>query len=112
MPRRRRLSPEQYVDAGKQAILELLDLEHACTWQEIQAKVADHPWRYDLPAVDPHHLTTARRELTAERRISESVDSYRNREIAALHRYDLSRRQTAFNEAAGGRGRRPSTALV
>jgi hypothetical protein len=105
MPRRRRLTPEQYVDAGKQAILELLDQEHACTWQEIQAKVADRPRREDLPAVDPHHLTTARRELTAERRIGESVDSYRNRDIAVLHRYDLSRRKTAFDQAAARKRR-------
>lgn len=97
---RRRLTPPQYVAAGKEAILDLLRTEHAATWAEAQAKVGDRPWRDDLPAVDPHHLTTARRELFLERRITESIDTYRGREIGVLHLTDLKRRQTAFKKAA------------
>lgn len=99
MPRGRRPT-SFYIAAGKEAIIDLLGLEHAATWQEIQAKIADRPWGDSFPPVDPHHLTTARRELVLERRITESFDTYAGRQIGVVHLTDLSRRRTAFDKAA------------
>lgn len=93
--------PRFYVNTGKEAILDLLRQEHAATWAEVQAKVADRKWPSAATRVDPHHLTTARQELLTERRIAEAPGSFRTREVPLLHLADLSRRKTAFDRAAG-----------
>ena len=95
----------RYVSAAKGAVLDLLRSEHAATWAEIQAKVGDRPWNDTLPAIDPHHLTTARHQLTAEHLITESFGAYRGRSIGVMHLTDLSRRQTALSTSAARKRR-------
>jgi hypothetical protein len=94
-----------YVAAGREAILNLLDTEHAATWAEVQAKVADRKWPTVRTRVDPHHLTTARQQLFAQNRIAQSHVTYRGRSIPILHLADLSRRKTAFKRAGARKAR-------
>src|SRR4051812_45952333 len=60
------LTPEQWVERARAAILALLDAEHAVVWPEVEAKLADRVYEPLGYKVDPHHLTTARGELQAD----------------------------------------------
>lgn len=55
-----------YVQQARQGLLELLEQEHAAFWAEVQAKIADELWPTLPNPVDPHHLTTVRRQLIEE----------------------------------------------
>lgn len=55
-----------YVQQGRHALLELLEQEHAAFWAEVQAKIADEVWPTLPNRVEPHHLSTVRRELIEE----------------------------------------------
>jgi hypothetical protein len=54
-----------YVALGEQGIRDLLAEEHAVVWTEVEAKLADRCLPSLPSSVDPHHLTTARHNLTA-----------------------------------------------
>jgi hypothetical protein len=73
MSGRARYSKEQYVDFAKRAILDLLRQEHAVTWAEAQAKIADRRWESVPTPINPHHMTTAKQELRRDGRITETA---------------------------------------
>jgi hypothetical protein len=58
---------------GRQAFLELVEQERAVFWPEVQAKIADRAWPTLPNIVDPHHLTTLRRNLIDNEEILEEV---------------------------------------
>jgi hypothetical protein len=95
------VKPRYYVDLGRQAILNLLDREHALVWLEVEAKAADHVLAGFATTIDPHHLTQARRELREEGVIQETKSRTRGgREIPVLHLAELKGRTEAYREAA------------
>jgi hypothetical protein len=98
VPRQRR-SREQWVALGREALLALLDREHAVVWDEAEAKLSD----VAPPAVhvDPHHLTTAKLLLLDEGIIAEATERTRGgRSIGVFHRIDVSGRATAIAKAS------------
>lgn len=54
---------DYYVDLGVNAIWELLEEEHAVVMPEIEAKISEEAYGSSPVPVDPHHLTTARKQL-------------------------------------------------
>jgi hypothetical protein len=91
----------KYVEWGRQAIVELLQTQHAVLWQEAQAKIADVKWPSLLLPIQPHHLTTARRELLDAEVIVESMGLARGgTNVPVLHLRDLQRRQTVVARTA------------
>ena len=61
-----KFSADQYRAFAAAAIQDLVLSEGAAVWDEIEAKVADTPWRTAPQRIDPHHLTTARRALISQ----------------------------------------------
>jgi hypothetical protein len=59
----------EWVAQARRAILDLLELEHAIAPLEIEAKLAEGAWPALPRRIDPHHLTTARRQLLLAREI-------------------------------------------
>jgi hypothetical protein len=106
-PRRTRggrlsLSVPEWVELARTGIVRLLEAEHAAVWDEVEAKLSDRPWA-DMPsAVDPHHLTTARIQLTREGVITETggVVTRGGRPISVLHLVDTRGRRSAITKAA------------
>lgn len=90
-----------YDALARQAVLDLLDREHAAIWLEIEAKLADRPHPQLPGGINPHHLTNARRELTQQQRIEQIAAVTRGgRTVAVLSLRDRHGRQTAFRRAA------------
>jgi hypothetical protein len=59
-------APEEYVQLGREAILHLLDVEHAAPWIEIEARIADRAYEPVGIRIEPHHLSAARARLTGD----------------------------------------------
>jgi hypothetical protein len=98
MPRR---SPDEYVALARSAIMELLDQEHAASWLEVEAKIADVPWPSVGYSIDKHHLSTARIELLRSGRIVDLSEGTRGgREVVIIHPAETSRRKTAIAHAS------------
>lgn len=53
----------QYVARAKAAILEVLDAEHAVVHPELEARISEGYFVSARENIDPHHITTALREL-------------------------------------------------
>lgn len=86
---------------GREAILQLLQQQHAAVWLEVEAKIADHVLQPLRHPVQPHHLTTARGQLRREQIIKETPHKTRGGgTISVLHLADLGRRRKAFQRAA------------
>jgi len=89
------------VALARQAIMELLDQEHAAAWLEIEAKITDVPWPAIGHRIDKHHLSTARIELLRSGRIEEhQADTRGGREVTIIHTADVGRRRTAIAKAS------------
>lgn len=99
--RRARLSPSEWVVLARQGILDLLEVEHAAVWDEIEAKIADVRWPTLETHIDPHHLSTARRQLIEEELVADVEEPTRGgRPIGVFHRTDLPKRKTSISRAA------------
>jgi len=93
---------------ASEAVLALLDHEHAATTTEIEAKLAEARFTHSatgrtFETIDPHHLTTARNRLTSRKLIEPVTEPTRGG--AQIPVYGLAdrvaqRRQTAFDRAA------------
>jgi hypothetical protein len=90
-----------------QAIIALLQAEHAAIWLEIEAKLADRP--YHDPAsgrllkggLNPHHLTNARKNLLEDEMIEEITQHTRGgTSINIMALSNRGRQKTAFEKAA------------
>ena len=87
-------SKEQWVKEGENAILNLLAEEHACTWDEIEAKLAHTPWTTHQ-RLDPHILTNAKKNLLASGQIHDIQGrSKGGRIVPTLQLADTLLRQT------------------
>lgn len=102
-----RRTPREYVDDAKQQILDLLEIEKAVTARELEARISEPT---DIPTfgvatnqIDPHHVTTARRELLAAEQIETSTGRTRgrSREITVFHLPIVRGNRTAIGAAAG-----------
>jgi hypothetical protein len=88
-----------WIDLGKETIVRLLEAERAAVWPEVEAKVADRSYPGNRYRIQPHHLTSARKELRDEGVISERAQSTRGgREIPFLTL--AADRSDAMKEAA------------
>lgn len=96
------MEPEDYVRLGKRGILELLHVEHAAAWREIEAKLADASWPGLGYPIDPHHLTTARQQLMTAGKIDDTAATATRggRPISIVYPTDTRRRATAIENAA------------
>jgi hypothetical protein len=55
-----RREPSEYEALGTRAIVELLRQQHAASWLEVEARIADEEWPGLGTPVNPHHLSAAR----------------------------------------------------
>lgn len=93
--------PTDWVALGWRAILQILDDEHAVVWPEVEARLSDTIPRGFSHRIDPHHLTTARRQLRAAGIIEEITAPTRGgREVEVIARTNRQGRQRAFEDAA------------
>lgn len=91
----------QWVDLGKETIVRLLQAEYAAVWPEIEAKCADWPYPPNRYPIQPHHLTTARKELRTEGVTRELSDITRGgRDIPYITLREVDRETEAIKEAA------------
>jgi hypothetical protein len=89
-----------YYDLARQAVLDLLDREHAAIWLEIEAKLADRPHPLLPGSFNPHHFTNVRRVMTQLQRIEQIAAVTRGgRSVAVLAIRDRHGRQTVFQRA-------------
>src|SRR5690349_15489328 len=91
---------ERYLSEGRQAVLELLFREHAAVWPEVQAKIADVVWPTLANVVDPHHLTTVRRELLHEGVIEQIGAPTRGGGVETVLALTSRKSERAFETAA------------
>src|SRR4051794_16434319 len=89
----------QWVDQAREAIVALLEQQHAAIWPaEIMAKIADRP-RPD--SVDPHHLTSAVNSLMFDLTIEFVEGKTRGgRSLSVLALVNRAGRARAFEDAA------------
>jgi len=103
-----KLNSGQYREIAYQAILRLLDQEHAVLDREIEAKLADRPVtstspRVTLRGLDPHHLSNALDKLIEDKRIEVVRETTRGGStipVYALTDRRALRRETRFVHAA------------
>jgi hypothetical protein len=62
-------SVQEWRQLATEAVTEFIDAERAFVMPELEAKLADQGWG-DYPAINPHHLTTARKTLESRGVIS------------------------------------------
>lgn len=95
------MRPEEYNRLAREAILGLLDQEHAAVWLEIEAKLADRPHPQVRHGLNPHHLVNAKNELLRGKLIEQIPRVTKGggtvSVFALTNRY---RRKTAFERAA------------
>jgi hypothetical protein len=90
-----------WVDLGKETIVRLLENEHAAVWPEIEAKAADRTYPGNTRRIQPHHLTTARKELRDAGVINEqSAPTRGGREVPFMTLTHVGRHGEAVKEAA------------
>jgi hypothetical protein len=54
---------EDYVSRARARIMEVLDIEHAVVHSELESRIAEAAYRGEPDNIDPHHVTTALRQL-------------------------------------------------
>jgi hypothetical protein len=90
-----------YSAIGAQRIVELLAVEHAVVWPEVEAKLADRQWTGPPFVIHPGHLTEARGDLLRRGVITEIRQRTRGgRVIPVLMPTDQWRRRRAVEDAA------------
>src|SRR5450759_445853 len=98
-------SPAYYVEAGLRAIPELLEVEHAVVWSEVEAKLADEEWGPAGHRIEPHHLSTARRALLDDGTITEQTAATKGGRPGSVFVLTSASRRTRATEAAAARKR-------
>lgn len=100
-PRRPSRTPEEYVDLGIEAVLGLLEDEHAAVAPELEAKISEQPYgNLPLP-IDAHHLTTARKLLRQSSAITEDTRTTRGgRPVTVITLADEVGRKRKIEDAA------------
>jgi hypothetical protein len=92
------------IELAKEAILELLDAHHATVWPEVEARLAEQPWRHLKRGINPHMLLKARGSLLGTNRIELIRGPTRGgRVVEVLAKADRPRARRAFEDAAARR---------
>lgn len=90
-----------WIDLGKESIVRLLENEHAVVWPEVEAKLADRAYYPNTRPIQPHHLTSARKEHRDDGIIREQTEVTRGgRDVPFLTLADVGRHGEAVKEAA------------
>jgi hypothetical protein len=90
----------EWVRLGREAILQLLEIEHAVVWPEVEAKIADKKWEPLGLRIQPHHLTSARQQLRDEGVITTTSDTTRGgRVVPVMHLADVEGRRRKIEDA-------------
>jgi hypothetical protein len=87
------LTKAEWVNLGTEAILGVLTTHHAATVRELEARASERIWGSLGYAINPHHLTEARRALEAQGRIVSTTRQTRGHDITMYHlplRYGLA----------------------
>jgi hypothetical protein len=96
----RRSAPE-YVGLAAQGIRELLAQEFAAVPAEMEARISDTKWPTLPSPVDPHHITTARRQLANSGIIRPlTATTLGRRSVTVFHPSDTRGRLTDISRAA------------
>jgi hypothetical protein len=99
--RRPSRTPEEYVDLGIEAILELLENEHAAVAPELEAKISEQPYGDRSIPIDAHHLTAARKVLRESSAIAEDTRVTRGgRAVTVITPADETGRSRRIEDAA------------
>lgn len=100
--RHTRAVPEasDYVARARTRILDLLDEHLAVVHPELEARIAEGYFRKSPQNIDPHHVTTALRELfDAGQIMAQSERTRGGREVVTMTLSDVGRRKTATAKA-------------
>lgn len=97
-------SVEEYRALARRAVLDLLDVEHAAAWLEVEAKICDEQWPGIGTRIDRHHLSSARISLLRQGKIEEAHAATRGRRMVSIVQpADPGRLATAIAKAAQGK---------
>jgi len=96
--RRKKQAP--YVDAGRQAIVQMLERYAAILWSEIVARAADRQWPGAPFRLDPHILITSLESLIPEQVSASSASTRGGRRITVLLPASQEGRKTEIERAA------------
>src|SRR5262245_28122982 len=98
-------SPDEYIAWGKDAILGLLEREHAFVMAELIAKVSERQPPEAPTTIDPHHLLSARAQLLDEDAILVTEERTRGQRPVSVHQPRSPRGRVRAIEDAGARKR-------
>lgn len=92
---------DEYVSRARAAILDVLDAEDAVVHPELEARISEAGHRGDPGNIDPHHITTALRELGDADQIEwVKVVTRRGREVTTIQPTDTRGRTTRLARAS------------
>lgn len=92
---------EEYVDRAIARVLEVLGEHHAVVHAELESRIAESHFRGSPENIDPHHVTTAIRELGKQDKITWTRAVTRGgRAIETISLADPGRTLTAIDRAA------------
>lgn len=96
------MKEEDYVELAHQRILQLLSQEHALVHPEMEARLAEIGFGlHEVERIDPHHLTTARKQLEAEKLIvSQSATTVGGLDVVTIQPAQQYKQKTEINKAA------------
>jgi hypothetical protein len=96
---------EEYVRLAEEAILDLIDKEHAAVRPEIEWRIADRQWRTAPCPIDPHHITTALQRLAGQERLKKVTARTRGGRAISVLQAGTTTGRTRRMEAATARKR-------
>jgi hypothetical protein len=96
---------ETYVRRARDAILDVLDEEYAVVHPELEARISEAGHHNDPENIDPHHVTTALRELGDARKIEWVHDTTRGGRDITTVQPTATRLKTTRIAAAAARKR-------
>jgi hypothetical protein len=91
-----------YVSRARTAILDVLANQHAVVHPELEARISEAGHAGDPENIDPHHVTTALRELRDAGQIEwVQAPTRGGREVTTIQPYNARNRTTKIEDAAG-----------
>lgn len=92
---------EDWVERAKARVIEVLDEQHAVVHAELESRISEAGWSGSNLNIDPHHVTSAVRELRDAGYIDWVAGRTRGgRNVNTLEPIDRRRRTTAIDRAA------------
>lgn len=92
---------QDWVSRARARVIEVLEDQHAVVHAEIESRISEAGWQRSGLNIDPHHVTTAVRELRDEGVVEWTSSSTRGgRAVSTLSLVDTTGRATAITRSA------------